>query len=1418
MSGSWRNGHPRASFFRRWLPWSANQKPMNKRRRSSFHPTIEPLEDRRLLSFTVTTTVDNGSNTTPTLGSLRWAIVQANLASPPSTINFAIGNTTETIKPPTALPAVTANSVTITTAPPPSFPSQQIILDGSAAGLASGLILNGSSCTVEGSSTSNLFAIQHFSAFGILVQGSKATITSCELIEDGAGIVVSAASQGDIASNYVGTNPFAVTGLGNSGDGVRVISTASSSATQNLIAGNVIAGNTGNGVTLTGPGTSSNSLVNNQIGALLATITAGPTLYALGNKLDGVDVFAGANNNQIGNTGLFPSSTGAGGNLIASNGANGVQLSGSGTIQNKVQGNLIGTNNTGNGNIAPGNMGATGNTLHGVVLDTGAQNNLVGGGGGLGSAGQGNLIAANLQGGVDVNGSGTSSNSLTDNFIGTDLTGAVKLANNGSGVSLVGSASTNTVQANLISGNTAGGVVLTDSGTTGNLVQTNTIGTNLNKSGPLGNGGDGVTIKNGASGNTIGGATTTSSAGNLISSNVGNGVTITGSGTANNLVEGNAIGLDGTGTIPLPNVEGVSILSGAASNIVGGTTPAATNVISGNSDEGILLEGSSNTIEGNDIGNSLGGTIPLPNQHDGIFISVMSGPGGNTVGGTIAGSGNLISGNGGNGIDITGPTTAGNVIEGNDIGTVQGGTSALENLLNGILINNTTGYTIGGSVAAGNLISGNGRDGVQLTGQLTTGIVLYGNRIGTDVTGMKAVPNQGYGVHILNSASGNTVGGAAPSSGPANLISGNQASGVAIGGVQNLPGTTLASNNLVQGNYIGTTITGVARLANGGDGVNLFFGGGNNQVGGPGGVAALGLGNLISANNGSGVSIIGSTGNGLLGNEIGSDVTGTAYLGNLGNGVHLLFASNNSIGTPAVAGNLISGNFQDGVRLAGQSNGNTIMANQIGTDLSGTMRLANNGNGVILLQGSSNNTVSSNLISGNVGSGVVLSAGGTMLNRVQSNEIGTTASGLLPLGNSRDGVDVLLGAASNQIGSGGGPTAAGNLISGNQGSGVVLSDPGTTLNVVEGNFIGTTKTGAAPVRNLKDGVDIVNGAASNQVGGSGGIGPGGLGNLISGNGVMPGTGDGVHIEGSGSSFDTIQGNLIGTDVTGKLPLSNVGNGVAVIHNAQHNAIGGTGISGNVIAYNLRVGVVVGANPFDAATLNNSILSNSIFHNAVLGIDLGNDGVTLNHPFNPAFGPNDFQNFPVVQAALATGSTTSILVTLHSIPLTSFRIQLFLNPAADPSGYGQGQTLLSTLSLSTNGSGDFKVIVLAPQNLAGQYVTATATAPSGDTSEFSKDLRVAGRPSLIVGPGGSPATALLTSGPANTPLSGLTLPTGVSQTSLTVPPPSRESAVYPSNSPAPSASLRPATQRTPLAIENALDAVFAALTDHLAAIL
>ena len=188
----------------------------------------------------------------------------------------------------------------------------------------------------------------------------------------------------------------------------------------------------------------------------------------------------------------------------------------------------------------------------------------------------------------------------------------------------------------------------------------------------------------------------------------------------------------------------------------------------------------------------------------------------------------------------------------------------------------------------------------------------------------------------------------------------------------------------------------------------------------------------------------------------------------------------------------------------------------------------------------------------------------------------------------------------------------------------------------------------------------------------------------------------------------------------------------IVYGSSNNTVGGTAAgAGNTIAFNGGAGVVVGSNSGDQA-VGNAILSNSIYGNGALGIDLGDDGVTLNTPGGPHSGPNDLQNFPVLSQAATFDGNTYVIGTLNSTPGTTFTLQFFANASPDPSGYGQGQTLIGTTTVTTDANGNASFVASFPGVIpAGQAISATATDPSGDTSEFAQDVTVVATTSPVV---------------------------------------------------------------------------------------
>lgn len=264
----------------------------------------------------------------------------------------------------------------------------------------------------------------------------------------------------------------------------------------------------------------------------------------------------------------------------------------------------------------------------------------------------------------------------------------------------------------------------------------------------------------------------------------------------------------------------------------------------------------------------------------------------------------------------------------------------------------------------------------------------------------------------------------------------------------------------------------------------------------------------------------------------------------------------------------------------------SIHGNFIGTDVTGTLRLGN-GTG-ILIEHSENggNQVGGgtpetrNLISGNgVGLTVWRSKGGAP-NRVEGNFIGTDVTGTVDLGNTAQGVVAGTGAPKSfgSVVIGGTTAGARNIISGNDQDGLGV----TTVSVL-GNYIGTDVTGTAPLGNGGNGVTINNASGIR-------------GNVISANA-------GAGVKTAIFGFQTgIQGNLIGTDVTGTLNLGNGLDGVWLTDFTQFAAIGKffdtpEAVAPNVIAFNQRDGIrIEGGN-----CLHNVINYNSIFGNGGSGL-------------------------------------------------------------------------------------------------------------------------------------------------------------------------------------------------------------------------
>ena len=299
----------------------------------------------------------------------------------------------------------------------------------------------------------------------------------------------------------------------------------------------------------------------------------------------------------------------------------------------------------------------------------------------------------------------TDGNLITGNFLGTNAAGTAAVGNELDGI-LLNNASSNRIIGNVVSGNGIGqdaaGINL-EANDSKNIIAGNKIGTNAAGDAALGNSLHGIFLGNGSSNNTIGGTTVND----------------------RNVIAGN-------GKFPVADL---ATQGGVEVYIFGANT-------------------SGNVVQGNYIGTNAAGTAALDNSVIGVLINQS---------GSNAVRGNVISGNQLIGLEIAGGTAAGNQVQGNKIGTNAGGTAAIPNGFDGIFINDAPNNTIGGTAAgAGNLISGNGSVGIQLFDTLTSGNVIQGNALGLDAAGRPTLPNRAGGIFVNTSPRANQLGGTGP--------------------------------------------------------------------------------------------------------------------------------------------------------------------------------------------------------------------------------------------------------------------------------------------------------------------------------------------------------------------------------------------------------------------------------------------------------------------------------------------------------------------------------------------------------------------------------------------------------------------------------------------------------------------------------
>jgi hypothetical protein len=501
-----------------------------------------------------------------------------------------------------------------------------------------------------------------------------------------------------------------------------------------------------------------------------------------------------------------------------------------------------------------------------------------------------------------------------------------------------------------------------------------------------------------------------------------------------------------------------------------------------------------------------------------------------------------------------------------------------------------------------------------------------------------------------------------------------------------------ATNNIISGCWFGLDTAGTNAAPNAFQGILIGGGASGNIIGGTNALQR----NVISGNAQYGIFITDSntTGNVVLGNYIGTDPTGSNAIPNGLSGIFLgNSTSGNIIGSANPAGhNVISGNGQYGIWISNTVN-NVVEGNYIGMNASGETALGNQDSGIGLFGGSQNfigAPGAGNVLSGNVAYGIEIANPVATGNWIEGNLIGLDAAGTNGIGNGDGFGGILLDGNTTGNIIGGTVPGARNVISGNFAGVFFVAATGNT---VEGNYIGTDITGTNAVGNSLAGIYMPYGTpVNNLIGGS----TASAGNVISGNDNY-----GVYLTDSGTTSNWFEGNNVGADATGTNALPNY-IGFIIFGGATNNVIGlkpnGTGL-GNQIAFNYWDGVEVG----DATTAGISIRGNSMFANYNLGIDVINSA-------------NNNPTAPVITNAFGYIYDTVVGGTLSSQPSRNYLIDFYRTPSA---GAGQGQFYLGTASVTTSGSGNATfAFTNTTGNYSGQYLTATATDPFGDTSDFS----------------------------------------------------------------------------------------------------
>ena len=430
---------------------------------------------------------------------------------------------------------------------------------------------------------------------------------------------------------------------------------------------------------------------------------------------------------QISATGSTIGGADGTGNVISGNEHYGILVEGSGHV---IRDNFIGTDATGAAALANGNDG--------IYVGTGATNVTIG----SSVAAERNVISGNGTNGIELD--GANAITIVGNYIGIDAAGTSAVPNQETGVYvLVGSSNIigNATGRNVISANLATGVTI-EAGT-GNVIAGNYIGTNATGTAALGNG-TGVLLND--AGNTVG----STAAGNVISGNQISGVEINADSST---VLNNYVGPDASGAVGIGNGGYGVIAVGVTSAVIGGTVNNTRNVISFNGQEGVLFASVTNSqIYGNYIGTNAAGTGILGNGSLGVLLIDTTNV---RVGTGQAPGRNVISGNSAGGVVVAASpmgSSVGNFVDSNNIGLGADFMTPLGNLGTGVEV-----YGAQNTTVQLNLISGNDGHGIEVTGG-AIGTIIFSNGIGVRHPNFAPLANSGDGVNVCDGAANTSIG------------------------------------------------------------------------------------------------------------------------------------------------------------------------------------------------------------------------------------------------------------------------------------------------------------------------------------------------------------------------------------------------------------------------------------------------------------------------------------------------------------------------------------------------------------------------------------------------------------------------------------------------------------------------------------